>query len=136
MTPFSSPSTSSEALLREASGLAPEMSGAFTASDLLKPARFEYAFTSKPYPALNGPVVIRLPTFGDTVEINTRARQGGIAEEARQTLRLCIEKAPESWYHLPPGGKLPVLNLDALPDAEGVLELWVAFDQWRSALRG
>ncbi|MBI3131495.1 MAG: hypothetical protein HYZ13_09230 [Acidobacteria bacterium] len=122
-------------LLREAAGLAPELEGAFSTADLLRPARFETTFRSKAYPVLDGPLVVRLPTFGETVEIANRSRHGGIAEEARQTLRLCLEKAPDSWYHLPPGSKLPELNLDALPDAEGVLELWVAFDQWRSALR-
>lgn len=122
-------------LLREAAGLAPELEGAFSTADLLRPARFEYLFTSKSYPPLDGPVVVRLPTFGETVEISNRARHGGIAEEARQTLKLCVERAPESWFHLPPGAKLPELNLDRLPDAEAVLELWVAFDQWRAALR-
>jgi hypothetical protein len=130
-----SPSTDAKDLLREAAGLAPELEGAFTDADLLTPKRFEYAFLSKAYPVLNGPVVVRLPTFGETVEISNRARHGGIAEEARQTLQRCIERAPESWYHLPKGKKLPELNLDGLPDAEGVLELWVAFDQWRAALR-
>ena len=131
---------SPEELLASASGFVPDAKASLTASELIKPKRFEHEFQSPAWPEYDGRVVIRYPSLGDMLQIEGMTRGRGAHWELWATLRTCIEKAPASWYKLEaakPGSETPEpsLALDSIQDSEGLWEMWVEYLAWRSSFR-
>lgn len=124
-------------LLREASGLDSSIQTlAGPAGTIFEAVKFSTEFKSPQWPVLDGPIVIRYPSFGDLLKIEAITGIGGSAKEAFATLFVCIEKAPPAWWFLPDGSKVPIVNLEAIPDSDGLLGLWYEFLKWRRSFRG
>lgn len=126
---------SQKELLASASGFAPDAKASLTASELVKPKRFEFAFSSPAWPEYDGQVVVRYPSMGDMLTIEAMAKDRGPQWELWATFNTCIEKAPASWYRLEPGKLEPSLALSAIQDSEGLWEMWVEYLTWRRSFR-
>jgi hypothetical protein len=124
-----------EDLLASASGFAPDAKASLTASELIKPKKFETTFKSPAWPEYDGQVVIRYPSLGDMLQIESMSGGKGANWELWATLRTCVEKAPATWYHLVEGQKEPALALDQIQDSEGLWEMWVEYLTWRRSFR-
>jgi hypothetical protein len=123
-------------VLAAAAGLDPNMAE-FSASDIFKAPTFTYDFKSPAFPVLNGPVVMKYPTIGDAVEIERvmRLYGGGPVAEVFATARVLVQRAPSSWYRRESETQPPVLVVDLIPDPDGLRDMVVAFDRWRSSFR-
>ena len=123
-------------LLASASGFAPDARASLTASELIKPKRFEHAFASPGWPEYDGPVVIRYPSMGDMLQIEGMVGGRGSGQwEMWATLHVCVEKGPASWYKLEPGKLEPTLAISAIQDSEGLWDMWLEYLAWRSSFR-
>ena len=134
--------TSSQELMAAVSGLAPETAASFDGQGdiFTQPLfTFEVKSTSKlpNAAAMNGPVVLRYPNFGDDLRIERthKALGGGNLNLMFATLAICIEKAPGSWWELQAGAREPVLNLERLKDREALADLYIAFSDWQRSFR-
>jgi len=121
-------------VLREAAGIDPVLAPLLD-KELLKTPVFEADFVSVAFPAFNGHVVIRYATVGDNMDIESLSLGGGAFREAVATLSTCITQAPLSWYKVPALGKVPLLNLREVPDAEALGTLYGEYSKWRDTFR-
>lgn len=126
---------SPEELLQAASGFAPGAKDLLTAGDMIQPKKFTGQFVSPMWPEYGGQVVIRYPSMGDMLKIELLVGGGGTYHELYATLGVCVEKAPPTWYRLPPGAKEPVLAMENIQDSEGLVVLWREFLDWRRSFR-
>jgi len=97
---------------------------------------FSMDFHSESFPALDGQVVIRYATVGDSLTIERLIGPlGGYVAEAIASLQVLTTKAPAPWYRVPEKGGSPVLDLNRLPDVEAILDVYRAYSKWRAAFR-
>lgn len=122
-------------VLRAAAGLDPSVPAALGSGDLFLLPRFTFDFQCPFAPEYSGPVVVRFANVGDAVLIDRLVGQGGFFAEAVASMRVLIEQAPPAWWRLPDGAREPVLDLDRLPDVEGLLDLYRAYSLWRNSFR-
>jgi hypothetical protein len=121
-------------ILREAAGLDPNVGEALAAGDFLEAPRYSFDFRSPRWPVLEGAVVLRYATVGDTLQIERLAGSGRFSE-AIATLMVLVEKAPGAWYKMPESGGTPSLDLLRIPDAEGIVDLYRGYSIWREDFR-
>lgn len=127
-----------DSILRTAAGLDPTVERTLAAQDAALQAipEFSTVFKSSSFPSLDGPVVIRYATVGDSLTIERLiGPMGGFVAEAIASLQVLTTKAPAEWYQMPEGADVPVLNLNRLPDVEGILDLYRNYSKWRAAFR-
>lgn len=129
-------STLSDPTLREAAGLGAIAEQAVAAPPLLDPPKFTYEFESFVDPALDGTVVMRYATVGDSLRIESMMgpRSGDFAE-AVASISVLVEVAPPAWYRKEPGLKIPTLDLERLIDPEAIVDLYREYNRWRSLFR-
>jgi hypothetical protein len=105
---------------------------------LLRP-QFTADFKSEAFPEYNGTVVLRYPNVRDNLQISALTLQEGNSffAQAVATVRVCVEKAPSSWYRSPrpEEGLIPVLDLDSVLDATAIADLYGRFLGWRDSFR-
>ena len=132
MTTFDDP------IIRSAAGLDPSVIPVLAAQDAVLQTipEFSTEFKSASFPSLDGQVVIRYATVGDSLTIERLIGPlGGYVAEAIASLQVLTTKAPASWYRVPEKGGTPVLDLNRLPDVEGILDVYRAYSKWRAAFR-
>lgn len=134
--------TPGQDLLASVSGLAPEAAAAFDASAALfqmpvQEFEVKSALKIPGADAMNGSVTLKFPTVGDDMRMERiQVAMGNRAlAEVYATLAICITKAPASWYSIPDGAKVPVLNLERLPDTDALADLFLRFNKWRESFR-
>lgn len=131
--------TLTDPVLRTAAGMDGSVAPSLAAQDALVFSIPEWTteFKSPSFPALDGPVVIRYATIGDSIAIERQMGPlAGFVAEAVASLSVLITKAPASWWRVPEkGGSMPVLDLNRIPDVEGLLDLYRQYSKWRADFR-
>ena len=108
-----------------------------TDADVFSPPSYSENFTSEQFPYMNGKVVLRLPSFGDDVEIARLSALDGqtVWSSVAASLSVCLETAPPAWYRKLPNLDKPILAIGRLHDSAGLINLYTRWQTWRANFR-
>ena len=127
----------SEVLTRAAQLGGPGAVRPVTDAELFKIPHYEEDFGSDRFPAFNGKVVLRYPSFGDEVDIDRLAVVLGGTNTARilAAIQVCLESAPPIWWRPNEEKRAIEPAVDRMPDGPGLLGLYSRWIRWRDTFR-
>ena len=105
--------------------------------DLFQVPDYAEDFVSERFPAFNGRVSLRFPSFGDEVEIDRLAVMLGGTNTGRilAALQICLVSAPASWWRPNEKERRIEPAPERINDSPALIGLYARWTLWRDTFR-